>query len=270
MENNTFEVKLENLKKNVAARESTRVVKLPFWAEVKRGTPNSFLRSALFSSIQSKDRGFMNEETLFSQQGIVVKFTGNQLNQEDLTLWQVLIHFYKEQPLGDEIEFTAYKILKLLELDTNSDGYKRLHTGIIRLTACAVEITHDKKTYFGALIKSGRKDEVTKTYTLELDKKLIQLFDEDAWTAIDSQQRIDLRRKPLAQALHAYFSSHKTPYPVSIAFLQQLTGSRNSQLASFKRHVCAALDVLVAIGFLKDYSVVDGLVSVRRSAILLK
>ncbi len=269
MTDDEFSIKLDNLKKSIAERQSTRVVKLPFWAEVKRGTPNSFIRSALFSAIQSKDRTFVKDEIVFSQQGIKITFTGEQLNQEDLALWETLVHIYKEQPLGNTIEFTAYRILKLLELDTNSDGYQRLHTGIKRLNACSVEITHDKKTYFGALIKSGRKDEATKTYTLELSRELIQIFGENQWTAIDWQQRLNLKRKPLAQALHAYYSSHKTPYPVKLETLQQLTGSKNAQPSSFKRQLCTALEVLVAIGFLQDYSVVDGLVSVRRITILL-
>ena len=132
-----------------------------------------------------------------------------------------------------------------------------------------MEIAHEGKKFIGSLITSCRQNTITKTYTLELSRELIQLFGETQWTAIDWQQRIELRRKPLAQALHSYYSSHKTPYPVKLEFLQQLTGSKNSQPASFKRQVCTALDVLVAIGFLRDYSVVDGLVSVGRSAILL-
>ena len=138
------------------------------------------------------------------------------------------------------------------------------------LAACLVEITHDGRKFFDSLVKSGRLDEASTVYRLELSTKLIQLFGDDQWTAVDWQQRLELRCKPLAQFLHAYYSSHKTPYPVSIEFLQQLTGSRNAQTASFKRQVCTALDVLVAIGFLQDYSVVDGSVSVRRITILLK
>ena len=265
-----FTVKLENLKKNVAERQITRVVQLPFWDGRKWGTPNSFLRSALFSAIQSKDRVWLKREILFSQQGIVIKFTGEQLNQEDLTLWEALVHFYKENPLGNEVEFTAYKILRLLDLGTCGSDRQRLDEGIIRLAACAVEIEHDGRKFFDSLVKSGRIGEASTVYRLELSTKLIQLFREDQWTAIDWKQRLELRRKPLAQALHAYYSSHKTPYPVTLEFLQQLTGSRNLQPAGFKRHVCAALDVLVAIGFLQSFNVHGDLVSVKRSEILLK
>ena len=72
--------------------------------------------------------------------------------------------------------------------------------------------------------------------------------------ALDWQQRRKLCRKPLAQALHAYFSSHRAPFPVKLQFLQSITGAKNSQPASFKRQAKAALDQLVKIGFLDDYT----------------
>ena len=46
---------------------------------------------------------------------------------------------------------------------------------ILRLTACAVEITHENKTYFGPLVKSGLKDELNSHYRIELHRELIRL-----------------------------------------------------------------------------------------------
>jgi hypothetical protein len=92
-----------------AKRDAAKVVQLPLWAEQKRGTPNSFLRSALFSAIQSKDRVYLEGATLpTSQQGITVKFTGRQLNQEDLTLWEILVHLARQHPLGYQCSFSAH------------------------------------------------------------------------------------------------------------------------------------------------------------------
>lgn len=80
------------LKETARQREAAQLIQLPLWPEPKRGTPNSFIRSALFAAIQSKDRVFLKEAPLASQKGIVVKFTGEQLNQEDLTVWETLAH----------------------------------------------------------------------------------------------------------------------------------------------------------------------------------
>ena len=258
---------LQNLSRTVEQRQSAEIIQLPLWPEPKRGTPNSFIRSALFSAIQSKDRVFLKGELLASQDGITVVFTGEQMNQEDLTLWETLVHLAKKQPLGGVCTFTAHGLLKALDLNTGGHEHKRLHEGITRLNACSVQITHHGKTYFGALIKSGLKDEVTSHYTIELNRELIRLYGESQWTAIDWEQRLGLRRKPLAQALHAYYSSHRTPYPVKLKTLQRLTGSRNEQLAGFKRHCRVALDQLVQVGFLHGYTITGDTVTVHRAII---
>ena len=67
---------IERARKDEEERLETGVVQLPLWRDDKRGAPNSFLRSALFAAIQSKDRADFKEATLFSQDGITIKYTG--------------------------------------------------------------------------------------------------------------------------------------------------------------------------------------------------
>lgn len=256
--------KLERLRSSVIEREKNAIVQLPLWPEPKRGAPNSFIRSALFAAIQSKDRKFMKEAVLASQDGITIKFTGEQLNQADLDVWETIVHLAREQPLGTVASFTAHGILKAMGMPTGNSQHKQLHSTIIRLTACAVEITHEGKTYFGPLIKSGAKDEVTRHYGVELNKGIIKLFGENQWTALDWQQRQELRGQPLAQALHAFYSSHREPYAVKLQTIQAYTGSRNKQLASFRRQVRTALNELVNAGFLVTFDFDGDLIRVVR------
>lgn len=257
---------LARMQRTVAQREANQVIQLPLWPEPKRGTPNSFIRSALFAAIQSKDRVFLKEATLASQKGIAVKFTGEQLNQEDLTVWETLAHLARQHPLGHNCEFTAHGLLKSLGMGTGLSQHRQLHSTIIRLTACAVEISHEGKTYFGPLVKSGLKDELTKHYRIELNRELIRLFGENQWTALDWQQRQQLRGKHLAQALHAFYSSHRQPYPVKLDTLRGYVGSKNQQKAGFKAKLRLALDELVQIGFLTSYELAGDVVAVHRSA----
>lgn len=258
--------KLARMKEVSRQREAAQVIQLPLWPEPKRGTPNSFIRSALFAAIQSKDRVFLKEATLASQKGITVKFTGEQLNQEDLSVWETFAHLARQHPLGHLSEFTAHGLLKSLGMHTGLSQHKQLHSTIIRLTACAVEITHEGKTYFGPLVKSGLKDELTSHYRIELNRELIRLFGENQWTALDWQQRQGLRGKHLAQALHAFYSSHRQPFPIKIDTLRSYVGSKNFQKAGFKVKLRAALDELVKIGFLSGYAIDGDIVSVDRSA----
>jgi TrfA protein len=245
-------------------RESAQVIQLPLWPEGKRGTPNSFLRSALFAAIQSKDRIYLEEVILASQQGITVKFTGKQLNQEDMTVWMALVDLSRQHPLGTEYSFTAYGILRHMGFDDGGDQRERFHTSIKRLTDCTVRIETSQIEYGGHLIEEYKVDKDTKHYKIILNKKLIRLFDKNDWTAINWEQRKQLRRKPLASKLHEYYSSHEFPKAISFEFLYRITGSQNRQLADFKRKVKAALDELIKISFLESYKIEGNLVTVKR------
>jgi hypothetical protein len=260
-----LQASLARVQEHERKRESAEIIQLPLWAEQKRGTPNSFLRSSLFAAVQGKDRRFMKEEVLASQNGITVKFTGEQLNQSDLDVWETLVHLARQHPLGHVCSFTAHGLLKALGLHTGNKDHKWLHSVIIRLTACAVEITHCGKTYFGSLVESGAKDQLTRHYNIKLNRDLIRLYGGTQWTAIDWKQRQQLRRRPLAQALHAFFSTHAKPFPIKLATLQEVTGSRNPQPASFKRQVRHALKELEKLGFLLSSNIEGDLVVVERS-----
>ena len=73
----TLEI-IECERKKEEERLKTGIIYLPTWREDRYGSPNSFLRSALFAAIQSKDRKYLEKTEVFSQQGITVTYTGRQ------------------------------------------------------------------------------------------------------------------------------------------------------------------------------------------------
>lgn len=250
--------------KQAAEREEAKVIQLPLWAHGKAGSPNSFLRSALFAAIQGKARVFLNKAVLFSQQGNTIKFTGEQLNQEDMTVWLALVDLARLHPLGSECTFTAYGILKHMGLKDGGEQRRVLYDSVHRLMACGVEIKANRISYGGALVENFVVDDVTGHYRLTLNKTLINVFGENEWTAISWTQRKQLRGKPLSLKLHEYYSSHQRPLPVTIQFLFDITGSKNSLLRDFKKKIKNALDALVRIGFLESWKIEGDLVTVVR------
>jgi TrfA protein len=255
---------VERARKDEKERLETGVIQLPLWHDDKCGAPNSFLRSALFAAIQSKDRSQLKETVLGSQQGITIKYTGEQLNQEDLTIWLALVDLVKQHPLGTECSFTAYGILKHMGMDTSGQAHERLRMSILRMTACVLTVTNEKYTFSDRIIDRFIVDEETKHYKITVGRHTIKLFSDNDWTAIEHQQRRSLSRKPLALALHGYYTSHEKPLPVRIEFLASITGSKNSQKAGFKRHLKVALEELIEIGSLKSYKFENDVVKVER------
>jgi TrfA protein len=246
-------------------REEAKVIQLPLWRDDRRGTPNDFLRSALFAAIQGKDRKHLTKALIYSQKNLTIKFTGLQLNQEDLDVYQAILHCSRQMPLGVESHFTGYGLLKALGLSTGGAMHERLENSIHRLANCSLTIETDKYIYGGnRLIEKYSKRKEDGQYLIQLDRNLIQLFAPDGWSAINWEQRSQIQSKPLSQYLHGYFSSHEKPYPVNLSTLQDLSGSMNKQKASFKRQMKTALDELVKINFLESWTLEGDMVTVKR------
>ena len=242
---------IERARKDEEERLETGIIQLPLWRDDRHGAPNSFLRSALFAAIQSKDRVYLDRAELFTQQGIKVTYTGKQLNQEDLTVWLALVDLAKQHPLGTECSFTAHSILKYMGVEINGQAYEKLRTSIVRMTACLLTVSNEKVTFSDRIIDKFVIDEETKHYKVTIGRHSVKLFSDNDWTGLACSHRKLLSRKPLALALHGYYSSHEEPLPVSVEFLANITGSTNSQKASFKRQVKTAMNELIRIGLLK-------------------
>ena len=243
-------------------RGPAKVIQLPLWPEPKRGAPNAVLRGALFAAIH-KDRRYMDRELLAAQGGITVWFTGKQLDQSDLDVWEQVLHLARTQALGTECYFTAHGFLKALGRSTGKMNHEWLQTALERLTGAVVRISDGRRTYFGTLIEGGARDEDTGRYVVDINPKLAKFYGRSQWTQIDWEQRQQLRGKPLALWLHGFYASHAAPYPLRVEYLHKLSGSQTKRLRRFKENLTQALRDLEAIGAIKAFEIRDDLVHVR-------
>jgi hypothetical protein len=131
----------------------------------------------------------------------------------------------------------------------------RLLKTLKELTATAVSIKRENgAVYWGSLLPEGAAKPLHGFYMVAINRNLIKLF-ERGFTVIEWQQRKALARKPLAQALHVWLCSHDKPYPVTVQYLHDITGSNTKELRYFRYRLKAALDELKAIGFLIDWHI---------------
>ncbi len=244
-------------------QEKTTVVYLPVWPESARGAPNSVLRGALFAAIKGSNRQACQRKLLGVQNGIQIRFTGIQLDQFDLAVWEQAIHLSRQHPLGIHCTFTARAFLTALGRSDGKSMYESLKDAFARLAGCAVEITHDGLTYGGSLLEFYR-DEHTGRYVVNINPKIRKLFDA-GWTATDWEQRKLLKRKPLALWLQGFYATHAEPYPITVQKLWKWSGSNAKNLYHFKANLKKALNNLQAIGAIDSYSIDDDLVSVKRT-----
>lgn len=174
----------------------------PQWADTRRATASAVFRSALFPALGRGQRQYLERQKIFSTRGVEVFFTGKQFDQSDLDVYLEILHLLKDIP-SRKCCFTAYGLLKALGRSTGYKDHQWLHSVLIRLTACAVDMTDGTKRYFGPLLEGGIKDEITKHYTIRVNPDFAALF-KRSWSSLEHEQRRQLKGNPTAQALHAY------------------------------------------------------------------
>ena len=219
-------------------------VQLPLWAEVCRGVPNSVLRSALFGVVRRGPRSFQQRVQKASVDGVKIIHTGPQLDQADLDVWEQALQLARTGGLGCRIQFTASQFLKSIGRGNGKSQHEWLKGAFARLAASVVEIKDGHRAYFGAILSHGGRDDQSGRYVIEMNPKLIELYGLDGWSSVEFGQRMALKKRPLAQWLHGYYSSHAKPFPVKVETLHRLCGSQNSSLKGFKQDLKAALEKL--------------------------
>jgi len=217
-------------------------VQLPIWPDDVRGVPNGFLRSALFGAIRKGRRRYMQGEQIAAVNDIEIRYTGQQLDQGDLDVWESVLHIARLQQLDTQCRFTAYALLKLINKKDTGSNRETLHARLMRLKATAVEIHHGRYSYAGSLIDEVYRDKETQQYVVILNPKLCVLFGKDNFTQIDWSIRRELDNKQLAQWLHGFYSSHAQPHPIKIETLHGLCGSEAAVMSDFAKTLRAALD----------------------------
>ena len=214
---------------------------LPVWPEPVRGVPNSVLRSALFGAIKRGKRAFQQRVKKASVEGVTVIHTGPQLDQADLDVWEECLHLARTGQLGTRIDFTAGGFLKAIERGTGKSQHEWLKSAFARLSSSVVEVADGKRAYFGPRLIGGARDDETGHYVIEMNPKIVSLFGHDGWSSIESEARRALKKQPLSQWLHGFYSSHARPFPMKVETLHRLCGSENKQMAGFRRELTEAL-----------------------------
>lgn len=236
--------------------------RLPFWPDASRGVSNEMARSALFTVGQGKDRRMYKGEVVHSLKNVEILYTGEELHQRDLDVMLQLLHFGRLIPLGESIPFTARDMLTQLGWTLNSRSYQELSEVIDRLKNASVHIVatvgNRERGFSGSLVQSfayhGKKGGDKRTrWQVTLEPRLAQLYTAVGYTQVEWSDRMQLR--PTAKWLHTFYCTHKQPFPMKVATLYQLCGSRNRELWRFRNTLRQGLKELVKIGFLKTWSI---------------
>ena len=255
------------------AKMESRVMQsvLPLWDAEKRGVPNPFIRSGLFSVRNTENRLSLQKMSIASLSNYQITYTGQELQQDDLSVWISLINLVRNQPISEYVLFSGYSLIKDLGWRMHSESYARARESITRLCGTGIEIgtNNNETTYTGSLIQEYRLNKQDAKgavrWMIRFEPRVSALFSEDTTTLLDWEMRQKIgTRATVAQWLHSFYSSHSESIPLTVAKLYELCRSGDS-LSSFRRNMKNALNRLVDIGFLADFSIVKDTVHVQKT-----
>jgi len=216
-----------------------------------------------------------------------VVYIGEELRQDDETVWMQLVHLAKEAR-SECVSFTPYSFLKAVKWPIKGTSYTRLLTSIRRLATSGLEVyssRFDKGVSTKLIAKyeySKGTDNPWKVQVFNKDDELLFLFDK-LYSRLDWETRLTLP-EGVSTWLHGFFSSHREPFDHKIETLAigagltleseedaQLaeaarTAKRKARLREIKRIITKALEALQESGFLKSFEITrSGLVRVVRA-----
>ena len=245
-------------------------VQLPLWPEPVRAVPNSILRSALFGvrgASKGSERKHLESVEIASVDGVTVRYSGAQLDQNDLDVWETVLHAVRQQAMGDKCHVTAYSLLKLMGMSINGKNRDTLKRRITRLVGATVEIQTERYWYAGTLIRDAVQDERTKEWVIELNPNLRPLFAPNQFTQMQWAIRQELGKNQLAKWLHGFYSSHAKPYPMRPEKLLHLAGSTNKsgRTQEIRKALAAIATASAKHGEEFAFEVRDGLVHITKT-----
>lgn len=250
-------------------REAAKTYQMEFWPDEHMGVPNELARSALFAAIKSPKKGERKllEQALIAAQGdFSLTYTGQQLDQDHIDVFEGSMHFARSVPEGGIVRFTRYELLKLLGRGTGKEQYDWLLRHFEHLTATSVAISQNgKRVFWGSLLPRGAMDIETGEIVIEVSRDLTKLFGR-GFSRVEWDERRQIGRHPLAKWLHLYYAGHAQPHPVSVEWLRAHSGSDTSGLKRFREGLRKALTKLQAVGAIETWLIdpTTDLVHVKR------
>lgn len=217
---------------------------LPDIFEDRRAIPNCFLRGALFGMVRKGRRALVDNQPIFTMSQYQVSFTGHELDQNDLELWDTLMYLAKERNVDNELRISLYDLCQQMRLSFTKTAYVALGARLSRLQLGQVRIKASKKLFFGSLINNVYMEEGDHgRLVVEYNKKLTPLFTDGDYTLISVDIRHLLGDNQLARWLYNFYESHSEPIPFAIDFIQKLCRS-DSEPKEFKRLLKNSLELV--------------------------
>jgi hypothetical protein len=263
---------------------------LALWRPQDRGIPNELVRCALFPARDRKAPRVIYPVAAPMVLPLIgggkIYYFGEELRQEEETVWLQLVHMAKEN-CTETVYFSPHAFLKSIGWEIHSDSYERLLHALRRLSSGGVEVFSQRfnggisAKLISKYAYSKDEGKLWSVRVFDSEQGMLMLFDK-LYSRIDWALRLELPTG-VATWLQAFFASHKEPFDHKIETLAAGAGLKlhdaaddalepakqkakhKARLSEAKKLIIKGLGELKSRGFLTDFLVTPGnVVKVRR------
>lgn len=232
-------------------------IRMPVWRGDVRAIPNVFARHSVFTVCADNQREALTEKLIVSKEGVTIKFTGQTLNQYDLTVWEAISEF--SDVFHDGAPVTTRELLRVIRnlkkkhaqqslSRIGTETVTPLRNSVKRLAAAFIEINYHNITYYGHLLDEAailHDDRGRPTgWHIRINLRFKQFFAPREVTKINWVLRQRLEKTQLSQWLQIYCTTHTVPLPKTMTELRDESQSKNKSLFGFRRYALKSLDRL--------------------------
>jgi hypothetical protein len=244
--------------------------KIPKKYELFRELPNSLIRSSLFSATGNGDHQKLDRVVINTPKGTTIFYSGAQLNQGDLGLWATVMNLAISNDIMVPLRTSHYQLLEAMGLKGGGASEKTLKSSLARLNSGTVEVNcKNQLNYSGKLIDKVEYNSSGRGMAISLNPSLKNLLGGNDVTIADWIIFKYLQKKPLAQWLHLYYSTHTVPYAIKIDTIRQWCGSKSNHANKFSQQLRKALETLTNVypsnGGNFTYTIKGDLISVTKT-----
>ena len=281
-------------RKILALSEQHASGQLALWPESERGIPNELVRCSVFSAKNRNEPRAVYRANAPLVVPVIgggeVRYSGEELRQDDESVWMELVHMAKESR-SPTVTFTPASLLKALRWPDSGQSYTRLLNTLVRLQSATLVVYSARLgggvstsliVDFSFNDKGSGEIKPWSVTVFRPESELLFLFDK-LYSRVNREARLALS-EGLATWLHGFFSSHREPFGHKIETLAKgaglslevandgqvseadLDAKRKARRRDIKRKLKAALGELQRIGFLAGFQITEsGLVKVVRA-----
>jgi hypothetical protein len=198
---------VRNARRRQATRRGTEVY-LPSWSAMAQALPNTFLRSALFSSgrnIQAENAKVLSgDQTLLvagkeiaSFQNLTLTFSGYELCQFDRHVYATCLDYYREMPLSPEgcprhVRTSFYEFASRMGNEYSVKAHKAIRVSLLRLSFAQMRLRYNRMNIEVPKLLSvtfedgeaGGDFKGSDMLMLRVTVSVAELFGPGAWTAV--------------------------------------------------------------------------------------